>query len=58
MFRGFNVTKSEANKFIEIFAYGGGNYHFDLSWVKALFFAKEVFICFNYIFVLCKTCLN
>ena len=38
--------KTEVNKVIEVFAYDGGKYYFDLSCAMALFLVKEVFFMF------------
>ena len=36
-------SKSDANKFIEVFVYDGGKCYFDLSCITTLFLVKEVF---------------
>ena len=46
MYRAVHVTKSEANKIIEVFAFDSTNYSFYLLCIMASFLIKNVFFIF------------
>ena len=53
MFHSFNANGNQKlSKFVPGFVYNGGKYYFKLSCTMSLFLIKEVFLCFNCIFVL------
>ena len=46
MYRAVHVTKSEANKILEVFAFDSANYYFYLLCIMASFLMKKVFFIF------------
>ena len=46
MYRALHVTKSEANKILEFFAFDSANYSFYLLCIMASFLMKKVFFIF------------
>ena len=52
MYHAVLVTKSEANKILEVFAFHTANYYLYLLCIMASFLMKKVFLYFNRIFFL------
>ena len=58
MYRAVHVTKSEANKILEVFAFDSANYSFYLLCVMASVLVKRCFLYFNCIFFLHGKCFD
>ena len=58
MYHAVHLTKSEAYKILEVFAFDSANYSFYFLCITALFLMKKVFLYLNFTFFLHEKCFD